>query len=37
VQIRESSQGFVVVLEPGEELLSCLTAFARPALLLHRT
>jgi predicted DNA-binding protein with PD1-like motif len=29
VQIRESSQGYVVALDPGEELVRCLTSFAR--------
>ncbi len=29
VQIRESSQGYIVALDPGEELVCCLTSFAR--------
>jgi predicted DNA-binding protein with PD1-like motif len=29
VQIRESSQGFIVALDPGEELVCSLTSFAR--------
>jgi uncharacterized protein len=29
VQVNESSRGFIVVLEPGEELVTSLTAFAR--------
>jgi predicted DNA-binding protein with PD1-like motif len=29
VQIKDGSQGFIVTLEPGDELVRCLTAFAR--------